>query len=772
MRYDERLMRVLVVGATCLAGSHSAAASGRAGGPGGRPGDHLGPAGPIQDPVAHLSGGRTDAQDAGQVEAFRQVITSAEATAETRRVSARFLLMSTDDAAIATAVEILRDASKPHAQTAICEAAIELGAASPEALGVELVDPLVAILRSAHEPQQRLAAQVLGLYRDGNVAARLGAVAQDAAVAESARLAAIGALSMNMTRREVVEQLILLLDDPTPSVVNRALDVLQPASREPLGRDAAKWKAWWQSKAALSENEWLADRNALLLKREAALKQHAERIESEARVKESRLTSRLVDVLRDLFRRLPPDERDGKLIAWLADDIAAVRLTAVELIMRPISEEARRPSAAVRTALHERLRDAIAEVRRGALEIFGAIADPADAEAVMALLKTEGDVATRQAAFDALGRLRNAAALPLLVQEIGDPAARPSCVRSAADAVTRLAGIAPLPDEASGSAVEPLKRRFASTPPEDAATRAALVGAMAELARPEFVDEYRAVVASSREAALLRPAVRGLAFIKDQPSVPAVRALLQSSDDALVRQRCVEMIAAAGGDDADLAALVRSAQSANEPAAAVRDAALHALTGWVLSRSSEEQLRLADQLAADPAAVEAYLTLLTHRLSQGGGDGVALLAAQRRLGDVLAAAGKHAAAAVQYRAAFDTLRGSGAAAAVQIAPLLVVTSLQAADYETLGAVVDALRPMAADRAFDDLAEQVQTYLDSIDAAAEPARVAAVRKAILAVPRDGLGERWNVMAATLEKEHADQPPTGPQAPSDPGGDASP
>ncbi len=714
----------------------------------------------VQRSLAHLSTDASTQQDGGQVEAFKQEIINPDATAETRRVSARFLLMSTEPAAAAAAVEILRDATRPFAQTAICEAAIELGTTSPDALTVELVEPLVTLLRTAGEAQQRLAAHALGLYRDGDVASRLGSVAQDATLPESARLAAIGALAINMTRREVVEQLILLLDDPTPAIVSQSLDVLQPASREARGRDVASWKAWWSGKAALSETEWLADRNALLLQRTATLTQQRDRAEAEAKTRESRLSARVAELQRDLFRRLPPDERDGKLIAWLADEIPGVRRTAIDLVMRPISEEARRPSAPVRAALSERLRDPVADVRRGALEIFGAMADPADADAVMALLNSEADAATRQAAFEALGRMRNAAAFPLLVREIADDAAAVACVRSAADAITRLVAIASVPIETAATAVEPLKRRYAAVAAEDAATRAALLGAMAELARPDFVEEYRLVVAGSREPALLRPALRGLTGLVDKQSIGPVRAVLQASDDALVRQRCIEMIAAAGGDETDVAALVRYAQTANESTAAVRDAALQTLTAWMAPRAGDEQLRIADRLASDPAAMESYLTLLVHRLSQGGGNGATALEIRRRLAETLAAAGKHGPAAAQYRALFDGVAAAGGEGVCEVGTLLILTSLRAGEYDTLPAAVNALRPHAETDTFDRLADDLKTYLESIDAAAEPGRVSNTRKAILGVTRDGLGERWQELAETLEKEHADQPPVEP------------
>ena len=703
------------------------------------------------------------AEDTATLADFKNGIVDVDATPEARRVAAKFLLKSPISSAVDLVAEILTDRNLPHAQVAVCEALTEVGRESAELLRPELVDALIGLVRGVDEGLQALAAEALALYPDGGVAVRLRAVAADGSLAQSARLAAIGALAPNLGRREVVAQLIGLLDDGTPAVVERALSVLAPATDQPLGHDVLRWKKWWQTTVGLSDTQWLLDFNAVLMSRVGRLDLQVRTNQTDSQERDARLFGVIAELQRDVFRRLPADERDAKLVKWLSDDVAVVRRTAIDLVMQPLSDEGRRPVEAVRSALMERLSDPLPEVRRAAIEIIGAIADPTDAQAVLARLAEEKELGIRRALLDALGKLRSASAIPALVAEV-DGAKDIDSVRAAALALARLAGLSdPDPGQVLLTAVAPLKKRMAALPVEDTATRSALLRAMAEIADPSFAEDFKAHL-SSEDPAVLRPVLRGLLAMGEAALLPRVRSLLSQSPDALVRQRAAEFVANFGRADADLDALASRSKRANEPDGAVRSAAWNGFLSIVQTRPAQQRLMAATRLTDDATLEEAFLSRLVSTLRSDGSDATVLESASVRLAEVLMSQSKYAEAVPHIRLFYDARRAREEMTWTDAAGQLLHAALRSSQYDAIGEIVLALADVNDQTLIDGAVMDIRAYLDSPEVKADPQhrrtgpRAAALMQKLRSIPAEGLGEEWAKLVAPVAAPTPDKKPS--------------
>lgn len=703
----------------------------------------LGPADSGTGPAAPSDPKQTQLQD------YRKVISNPEESPATRRTVAVLLLRSPLPGAADAAAELLGPGSTPLAQAAVCEALAETVPQMPEALTESLIEPLIQLLQSTDATLQSKAAAALAVFPNGHVARRLGALAGNAGSPDSARLAAIAALAANLHRREVVEQLIGLLDDPSPSVVEQVYVVLEPASPTPLGRDPVKWKQWWESKKSLDDVEWLSDRIGVLTLRTRELSASQQKLQAAADQRDAELSGRVAEFQRVTFRLTPADQRDALLVAWLDDPVAVVRRTALSLLMQPLSDEGRRPSEPVRAALMKRLNDPLSVVRREALEIVGALAEPTDAAAVLALLTPGQDSDVRQAALEALGKLRNFDAVPAIIASIEDERASAAVIRGAATALARLAVVAnsaPAPPApALAAAVAPLKKRLSALPADDHATRSAILAAMAEIADPSFADLLAAQLGSA-EPTVVRPAIRGLTAIGDATALSQVRGLADNAADPLVRQRAVEMIGKLGRSDADLDVLARRCKRAVEPNAEVRAAAWNGLLNVESARPPDQRLADAARLQDDPALEEAYLARFISDLSSSPGEEPRVESARDRLAQVLVAQSKFADAIPHLDALTAACAAREDADWREFGLRLLSAKLRGTDHKLISELIVRLTTDCPAEVRERAVQEVRAYLDSDAAPADAALRSALLDELRKVPPDGLGPEWARLVA--------------------------
>ena len=162
----------------------------------------------------------------------RAGIVDPHARSEDRRRWIDTLLAFDTPSAKALVVELLQLSENPTAQQALCEVIGERARRNPEWLDPAFLEPLIELLGAEIGDLRAAAARALADFPGEEVPAKLGAFAAQDEVPLPKRLAAIDALAAKVDRREVVRELMTLLDAAVPEITARVTTALEPASRE------------------------------------------------------------------------------------------------------------------------------------------------------------------------------------------------------------------------------------------------------------------------------------------------------------------------------------------------------------------------------------------------------------------------------------------------------------------------------------------------------------------------------------------------------------
>ena len=548
---------------------------------------------------------------AERLERYRHFIGNVEDSNGTRIAQAEELLTTGWPEATPLAVQLLTAPEHPSTRVIMCRAIANVGRAAQMEPDQGLVPPLLNLLGSTDAETATCAGEALAAFPDGKVVHELSKLAADAEAPQQQRLAALAALIPNMDRREVVGELIQLLDSKAPAireVVLHALDRLTPQS---FGEDINAWKAWWQEQSTLSDNEWLRRQVTHHAARLAALERDLEAMRKAASERHTQLAARLAQALTYNYRLTPQAEREALLIRWLEDPVPETRRVAASLIAEQISE-GDSPSVALRNALRLRYNDSSADVRKLAMEIIGSLNDPADAEPMLARLEVERDPGVRETVLRVLGKLRNPTSLGPLLAELQRPDAPEGCLAAAAEAIGMLAARAPFDEATRQSLVAPLKTHFAQSEGGPARVRVALLGAMAALGMPEFRPEFETNLNSDSPELLLR-AIQGIATVGDGDLLDRMSNLTTHAD-ARVRQRALEALAALGTEE-QMATIVARLSPSVEAIEGPRQAAWQAFLQISKRLPLARQIAAADRLVDHPTLAADYLKRLHEEMS-------------------------------------------------------------------------------------------------------------------------------------------------------------
>jgi len=552
-----------------------------------------------------------------QLENCRSGILDPNVRAKDRRRWIETLLAFDTMQARALVVDLLQSTASPAAaRQSLCEVIADCGRRSPQRVDASFIEPLIDLLSAEAEELRSAAARALADFPGTEVPARLGAIAGNGTESIAKRLAAIDALASKVSRRDVVRELIELLDASQPEITSRAITALEPASREPFGADIERWRKWWSTKADLSEEQWLADRLDMYRDRYRERSEGYEAFKLEARQREEALASRLASLHRELFRGLTAEQREAKLAEWLGDPLPEVRQSALKIIQARIADEGTGPDSIVLTALLLLLDSESPDMRREVVVIVQNLRDPSVVQAVLTRLDKEPDSSTRLAIFRALGKLKSPAAIPALIREIESNESPQASVREAADALAEIAELIEN-DGHKQDAVAALQMRYQNTAASSPELRAALLSAMAGVGDPSFAPEFLRAI-DSTDGIMLRPAIRGLAAIGDRSKVLRIRALTADAD-ALVRLAAVEAIAELGNEDADIESVLTRINPAIETNELVREAAWRAFRTVILKRPTAEQIGAAERLRETPDLEVRFLAEMSNRLSIANG---------------------------------------------------------------------------------------------------------------------------------------------------------
>jgi HEAT repeat protein len=684
-----------------------------------------------------------------QLETCREGILDAQARADERRRWAELLLSYGTDEAEALVVELVSLSARPEVQNAVCQAVADFGRKSPDRLDAAFVPPLMTLLASDDEALRSAAARALAEFPGREVPQELAAHAARGDLPVAKRLAAIEALAANTHRRDVVAQLVGLLDLEVAELSERVASTLETIAPRSLGLDRQAWRAWWDEKSRLSEEQWLAQQLRVYRDRSRRLASELQAGRGEWERDQAAVVSRLRDFERELLRPLPPEQRDARLVEWIDDPQPAVKLAALGIVKARIADESKRPEGDVLAALVRLLRHETPAMRRESLQILQNLSDPSVLEAVLGRLEEEKDPALRQVVLQALGRLGNPAAVPALLREIVS-ATSPECLREAAIALGQIAS-KPESQASLPNTAETLMARYRSTPPNHVAVRAALLSAMAGVSDPAFAAEFASAVESD-DAGVLQAALKGLRAVGDGSKVARCRTLMSHADPR-VRLAAIEAVARLGREDADLETLLARVNAAVEPNELAREAAWRGCRQLLVERPVEERVRAIDRLREMPELAIRYMDELAASLAAASNNLAELDAVRDRLSAALVQAGRSAEAVPHLRElyAMRIARGDGSAAAVGLRWLeALLKSPSPAGCAEL--IVRLAETSDESSVKGEIVRMVGPYLEGTGNAEAPGARRLLAE-LRAVPADLLGDSWGELLARASANSA-------------------
>jgi hypothetical protein len=241
------------------------------------------------------------------------VLTSSAMDAETRARAAERLLDMNTQQALAALEEALRSGDAPTMQ-AVLQAMGRRSAPAPE-----LLDAALDVLPGAPEETLDALGMALAKYEDAAFQ-RVSALAADANRPVAQRLAPIHALGEFPTR-ESGDELIRLADPERggdEAVRAAAFRSLRRLSGLDFGDEFPQWRQWWNQVRNKSPDAW--DRELV--------RQYQERNVELERLNTT-LAQRYVDLLGQLYPRLPLEEQKARLPIDLRDELAVVRQFAM-----------------------------------------------------------------------------------------------------------------------------------------------------------------------------------------------------------------------------------------------------------------------------------------------------------------------------------------------------------------------------------------------------------------------------------------------------------
>lgn len=654
-----------------------------------------------------------------QIRTCREGILDVAARNEDRRRWLELLLSYDSPEASSLMAELLRAPTKPEIQRAACDVLSDRGREARRKLDDAYVGPLMDLLDSDSAPVRTSAARTLATYRFDSVTTRLGTIAADATLALQKRLAAIDALAPNIHRREVVEQLVPLLDGDVPEIVARVSSTLEPGFSGTLTSAPAERRAWLLQKLALAPEAWLDEQLEIYHERSLRLRDELATAREDAKREQSALAQQLGSLQRELYRALPAEQRPAKLIDWLGSPLPATQLNALGIIKSAVADEGRRPESEVLVSVLRLLGNGSSAVRRDVLSIAQALNDPAVVEAVLARVDVETDPAVRPALFAAIGKLETVQAVPALLREVSDARASAECAREAALALGQIAGSA-AGAEVRRDCVGPLKHRYQGLSAGDQPLRSALLAAMARVADPAFAPEFIEAV-ESEEPAVLQPAIQGLRATREASKVPRLRVLVGHADPS-VRLAAIEAISELGREELDVETLRLRLNSAVETSSIVREAAWKAFHDIVVRRPLADQIRVADRLRDTPELAIRYLEELLDTASAAnagaananqGSSARDLFQIRDRLATTLVASQRFAQAAPHLRQLYESKESSPGNGRLEYGVRWLSAALHSATPKDVCGAVMHLRGSTSDRAVETaITDAFQRFAES------------------------------------------------------------
>lgn len=590
-------------------------------------------------------------------------------------------------------IGFLTDPFNPSARIAAADAIATYNGSSDD-----LFEPLMSLL-SAAEPEVRAAGiRALASSSDSQATGRLIKLAKDTDAKQNARLAAISAIQMTLSK-SVITALVSLLDDDDPVVARAALGGLKRLTFEDLGDAPPKWRKWWASNRSRAWSTWLADWANNLNRRYKQISDD-----------NAALRSRLAEAIGELYAAGSDAQRQQMLIDAVADPVAEVRMAALELIDRrlgsnePISNE-------LRGHVRHLLGDPNSRIRRASALGLASLRDIASVDAMLTRLEIEQVDTVRQAIITALGLLGEGRVTSAIISALSDE--ENNVAAAAAIALAHISDKHPLDDLTAIEAVDALLDRYSAAGAQDGdatALREALLRAMGIVGGEAFAPVLKEAL-DDPEATIRLAAVNGLARQGYDGSWHWIEPYLQDPDRG-VRQAVITTLGQMGQVDR-LGAILARTNPKIEPDSAVRQQAWDAATKLLAQADVQILWELADEFKGHPndatRRVE-ILQMLVDKLSNG--DPMALAEADRELGTALVDAGRPAEAVPQFAQAYEVLIKVDSPEVLDVWAQWLGSMLAAEDPDVIATIDAQEDPRRFAAAVDLLQTHLQQLLES------------------------------------------------------------
>lgn len=222
----------------------------------------------------------------------------------------------------------------------------------------------------------------------------LVALAEDERASGLARQSAIQVLARTQQRAAIVPLMSLLAAEP-PAIREAAAGALEELTGLNYGLDMARWQQWWQRHKDLTDEEWLAARNA-------ALQEQVRRLQADL----SRAEAHIVQLHQQIYSKIPTADRVAHFQTLVKSEYPGVRVQAILWMVEALPELDSSQQQQVTQLLLHLSEDGVEAVQRQAvLTLEKRLEDPQVVARLLTLLE-HGSVGVRAAAARSLGRFR------------------------------------------------------------------------------------------------------------------------------------------------------------------------------------------------------------------------------------------------------------------------------------------------------------------------------------------------------------------------------
>ena len=308
--------------------------------------------------------------------ALLQLVRDPQAEASLRRDAVASVMDRGSSEAIASLMAELKTSMEPGLRKAMVQG-LRVCRQMPEGTA----DAMFAIAKDLEPALIEDAGEVVGRGMSGKMIEMVAKLAGDRAAPTHSRLIATVALGHHRTQ-QAAGMLVPLLDVTQTAPVRAAAftSLTRLTGIDDHGADRDRWLMWWSQAKAMSTSDWQKHLLANFARRSEALaKQRAV------------LQERLITSMRQRYRAVAKEEREGVLIGMLSDPLDAVRELSLDLIREIVNTE--QVGVTLTTALITRLDDTSPGVRAAATLLLRDLknAEAADIVAKRLADEAEGD---------------------------------------------------------------------------------------------------------------------------------------------------------------------------------------------------------------------------------------------------------------------------------------------------------------------------------------------------------------------------------------------